>query len=306
VTDFSPLDTFRETAGRPDPGRSDRIRHEFRARIATMAPDDEGRRPFDPAVARRARSWRRPGQPVLAIAALALVLVLAGAAALVLPSSPRSDSLDDLASAAANRSDAGLRDEEYLHLSERTTAHGTSIKHDQWTAPNGTGQAMTTPLSLGPSSSDLLGVTRYGKPGSLDFAGMTYDELRTLPAEPGALLDRLDELDVATSRRPGAQAIALGRVLALQVTPPEVGAAAIRAFGRLGGTTIGAVPDAAGRVGAGVRGANGDGTTWLVVLDPSSGVAMAAHEKVDPTTPAAAAPGRVWISQNVTTSLPSR
>jgi hypothetical protein len=306
VTDFSPLDTFRETAGPPDPARRNRIRDEFRARIATMASDEEGRRPFDPADAARTSSWTRPRQPAFALAALALVLVLAGAGALVLPSSQGSDSLDDLALAAASRSGTALSDGQYLYLSEHTIAHGASIQHDQWTATNGTGQAMTAPLSLGAPSSDLLGITVYDKPGSLDFAGMTYDELQSLPAEPSALLDRLDELDVASGGRPGAQAIALGRLLALQVTPPEVGAAAIRALGRLGGTTIGAVPDAAGRVGVGVRGTNGDGTTWLVVVDPSSGVAMAAHETVDPATPAAAAPGRVWISQDVTTSLPSR
>ena len=132
---------------------------------------------------------------------------------------------------------------------------------------------------------------------------MSYEQLRSLPTEPDALLDRLGALGVASSTRPGAQAVALGRVLALQVTPPDVGAAAIRALARLGGTAIGAVPDAAGRVGVGIRGDNADGTAWLVVIDPGSGLAMAAHDTVDPTTPTATAPGRVWLTQNVTTSL---
>ena len=305
MTDFAPLDTFRDTAGVPDAARSTRIRGEFRARIATMAPDDEGRRPFDPASPPSTRSWVRPRQPVLAVTALALVLALAGALAMVLSPSMRSGSLDDLALAAASRSDTRLDDGEYLFLSERTTAHGNATQRDQWTASNGTGQAMIAPLSIRPPSSDPTDITLYATPGSLDFAGMSYDELRVLPTEPDVLLDQLDRHAVAGHARPGAQAIALARLLALQVTPPAVGEAAIRALGQLGGTAIGAVPDAAGRVGLGVRGDNGDGTTWLVVVDPVSGLAMAAHDTVDPTTPAATAPGRVWLTQNVTTSLPS-
>jgi hypothetical protein len=303
MTDFSPLDTFRDPVREPDPARSSRIRDEFRARIATMAPDDEGRRPFDPASIPSTRSCTRLRQSVVALAALGLVLLLAGVGAVVLSPARRSDSLDQLALAAATRSDAHLQDGQYLYLSERAVAHGSTSQRDQWTASNGTGQAVVAPLLIGPQSSDPPSITLYPAPGSLDFAGMSYEQLRSLPTEPEALLDRLGALGVASSARPGAQAVALGRVLALQVTPPEVGSAAIRALARLGGTAIGAVPDAAGRVGVGIRGDNGDGTAWLVVIDPGSGLALAAHDTVDPTTPTATAPGRVWLAQTVTASL---
>ncbi len=142
MTDFSPLDTFRDPVGEPDPARSSRIRDEFRARIATMAPDDEGRRPFDPAPNPSPRSWTRPRQPVLALAALGLVLLLAGIGAVVLSPSAPSGSLDELALTAATRSDTYLQDGQYLYLSERTVAHGSTSQRDQWTANNGTGQAV--------------------------------------------------------------------------------------------------------------------------------------------------------------------
>ena len=242
MTDFSPLDTFRDTGGAPNPARSTRIRDEFLARIATMAPDDEGRRPFDPPRAPSTHSWIRPRQPVLALVALALVLVLAGAGALVLSPSQRSDSLDDLALAAASRSDTALDDSQYLFVSERTTAHGNTSQRNQWTASNGTGQAATAALSIRPAS-DPPTMTEYPTPGSLDFAGLSYAELRALPTEPSALLDELDRHGVVNSGRPGAQALALARLLALEVTPPAVGEAAIEALGQLGGTAIGAVPD---------------------------------------------------------------
>ncbi len=202
------------------------------------------------------------------------------------------------------RADTTLEPNQYLFVSERATSHSNTSQRDQWTSRIGTGQATITPSTIGPAAPSAPSLTLYPAPGSLDFAGMSYDELRSLPTEPSALLDRLRVLGVATGETPGAQAIALGRLLALRVTPPEVASAAIRALGQLGGVAIGAVPDATGRVGVGIRGDNGDGTSWLVVVDPGTGQAIAAHDSIAPATPVVAASGRVWLDQEVTDSLP--
>jgi hypothetical protein len=302
VTDYSPLDTFRETDAEDDPARSRRIREEFRARIATMAADEEGRRPFDDPVSRAAVAKPRR-RPLLALAAMALVLVLAGASAIVLSRSQPPGALDELARSAAKRTDTTLDATQYLYVSERTVAHDSVSQRDQWTSRRGTGQSAITHVTIGPPTTDRPSLALYPAPGSLDFAGMSYDELRSLPTEPSALLDRLLVLGVARGEDPATQAFALAGVLALDVTPPSVASAAIRGLGQLGGTTIGPVPDAAGRTGVGIRGDNGDGTAWLVVVDPASGRALAAHDAIDPARSATTADGRVWLDQEVTADL---
>jgi hypothetical protein len=305
MTDFAPLDTFRDAAGLPDDARTTRVREEFRARIATMAADDEGRRPFDPP--RTPQPSHGPSRrAALALVAVAALLLIAGTSAFLgRPGGRASTGLDELALQAGARADQPLGTSDFLYLVDATTDRGSSTTREQWTAPNGTGQARTTSLPLTPEGHDPTAMTLYPTPGSLDFAGMTYQDLRDLPTEPEPLLDRLRQLGVASSSRPGAQAEALAGVAALRVTPPAVGAAAIRALEQLGGRDIGPVPDTHGRVGVGIRGDNGDGTAWLVVIDAGSGAALAVHDRMDRGASAGSTSGRVWMDQSITTSLPT-
>jgi hypothetical protein len=304
VTEFSPLDTFREPSGSDDPERSRRIREDFRARIAAMPTDADGRRPFDPPVRRaeRTRSVRRH-VPALALTGLVIVVAMVALGVARLSPSSAPDGFDQLASAAAERPDATLTSGQYLHVAARTTTGADEVTRQQWTSSDGSGQTVVAALDLR-AAGEAPTITPYPAPGSLDFAGLSYEELRSLPAEPSSLVERLRELGVITSTTPSGEASALAEVLALDVTPPDVAAAALRALEQLGGERIGAVPDAIGRVGEGLRGANGDGTSWLVVVDPRTGAAMAMHPKVDPTTPASRVDGRVWTEQGITDHLP--
>jgi hypothetical protein len=305
MTDFAPLDTFRDAAGLPDAERTTRVREEFRARIATMAVDDEGRRPFDPP-GTPPPAHDRSRRPVLALAAIAALLLIAGTGAFLgRPGGRASTGLEELAVRADAQADQPLGTSDFLYLVDATTDRGSSTTREQWTAPDGTGQARVASLPLTPKGRDPTALSLYPTPGSLDFAGMTYQELRDLPTEPEPLLDRLRQLGVASSSRPGAQAEAVAGVAALDVTPPAVVAAAIRALEQLGGRDIGPVPDPHGRVGVGIRGDNGDGTTWLVVIDAGSGAALAVHDRMDPGAPVGSTPGRVWTKQSITTSLPT-
>lgn len=302
MTDFSPLDTFREPTD-DDAARSRRIRDDFRRRIATMPPDAEGRRPFDPLPAPPTAPPIHRGR-ALALAGLALIVAITGVGITRLSSSPTTDGFDQLTAVAAGRPDESLAAGQYLHVTSRTTFGADETTHQQWTASDGTGQTLVHSLDLqAPGQPPAL--TRYSDPGSLAFAGLTYDQLRSLPAAPASLVERLRELGVITTDASRDEAAALAGVLALDVTPPDVAAAALQALERLGGIRIGPVPDAAGRVGEGIRGANGDGTTWMIVVDPRDGTTMAAHPRVDPAAPASRADGRVWIDQDVLGALPT-
>jgi hypothetical protein len=304
MAESTSLETFRASVGQPDLERSLRIREEFRARIATMAPDELGRRPFDNVVPEPTPTVHRPrSQPALALAALAVVLVLAAAAAFLLRERPTAGSFQQLTAAARSQVDVTLDDGQYLYLAERTSANDSATLRQQWADRDGTGQATEAAMTIGPAGSSVPSMTVYDAPGSLEFAGMSYEQLRTLPTDPDALLGRLAELGVARPGVPADQAEAVAAILALHVTPPDVAAAGIQALQIIGGSSIGPVTDRDGRSGVGLRGANGDGTAWLVIIDASSARALAFHPHAPSATSHDSA-GRVWTDQGITDSLP--
>lgn len=291
MTDFDPLDSFRASVVTDDPERSERIRNEFRARIATMATDAEGRRPFDPAP----RPLRARRQPVLALVSMVVVLGVATAGAFVLGDrATLTPSLDELAMTAASRADQELEPGQVLASTLRRADVGEAMTLEtQWIATDGTGQQVVTAFALNPSAPS---VTVFHEPGSLQFAGLHYDELRALPANPVALLDRLRQARGGSSR-PSDDALAIAELLALTVTPPDVAAGAMQALAELGGTPIGPTQDPSGRTGVGVEGFDADGTRWLIVLDPATGRAMGFETSGPDGSPGVS---RAWIDQRVT------
>ena len=75
------------------------------------------------------------------------------------------------------------------------------------------------------------------------------------------------------------------------------------ALAEIGGTGSGTVTDATGRSGSSISGDNGDGTTWLVVLD-TTGRSIAFYPRVPAgADPKDASPRRIWSDQQVTSSL---
>lgn len=302
MTDFDPLDTFRSAVLTPDRQRSERIRDEFRARIATMATDEDGRRPFDPPTPTRTK--QSPRQPLLALVAMVAVLALATGGALWLEDDRTPAlSVDELAIVAATQPGRTLDAGDYLYRAERSSdGNQPATLESQWTAVDGTGQRVVTALQIGRPGEHPPSLTLYTEPGSLQFARLSYDELWSLPTNPTALIARLRQLGATDGPLAVDDARALADVLALAVTPPEVASAAVQALAQLGGTAIGPAQDGAGRTGIGVRGINDDGTTWLVVLDPVSGRALGfqPHWSGEPGV----GPSRSWIDQQITDSLP--
>jgi hypothetical protein len=133
---------------------------------------------------------------------------------------------------------------------------------------------------------------------------MPYDELRALPTDADALLDEVARL--VSDRQPADVAGILAGVLALDVTPPPVRAAAFGALGALGARPLGQVTDEHGRVGT----AFGDDTVdlaWMVVVDPTSTDVLAfARGSGTPEAPVTGADRWVeYLEQRIESDVPS-
>lgn len=293
----------------PDEARHERIKQEFRAHIATMPPDEHGRRPFDPPATTPARAVEAPRrrQPALALVGLVVVLGLAAAGALGLRNRDAGlggTSVDDLAAAAAQQPEVSLEAGQYLYQREQSADEsGAQSDRQQWTSRDGTGQAVVAAMSIEGPGTSTPSLSLYPTPGTLTFAGLSYDQLRTLPTDSTALRQRLRELGVVHGNDPHDEADALAKILAVVVTPPDVARAAVEALAEIGGTGSGTVTDATGRSGSSISGDNGDGTTWLVVLD-TTGRSIAFYPRVPAgADPKDASPRRIWSDQQVTSSL---
>jgi hypothetical protein len=236
-----------------------------------------------------------------------VVLGLITGGALMLRDDPATAApFEQLALAAASQPDTTLDEGLYLHRSERAGGDDNGpVVRERWTASNGTGQEVVSAATIGPPGSTVPSLTVFTEPGSLQFAGLTYDELRALPTAPDALLSTLRRLGAVQGDGAAADAAALADVLALDVTPPDVAAAAVRALERLGGAVVGPMTDAQGRTGSALEGSNDDGTRWIALLDTDTGRALGFYPAVPAGTDAAGAePYRIWLDQDVTTSLP--
>ena len=242
--------------------------------------------------------------PALALVGLVAVLGIAvgGALRLRTPAAP-TPSIDELAAAAAATPDQVLASGQYLYRTERASDGGAPpTMTSQWTATDGTGQRVVAALQIGAPGQTSPSLSVYPEPGCLQFARLSYDQLRNLPSNPEALVQQLRDLGASDGTRPTDDARALADVLALAVTPPDVAAAAVQALEQIGGAVVGTVSDGAGRFGTGVRGIDPDGHAWLVVLDPATGRAIAFEPN---WTSSSTSLSRVWIDQGVTEGLPS-
>jgi hypothetical protein len=308
VTDFDPLDSFRGDIGEPDIDRRDRIRADFRARVASLPPDRQGRRPFDPprppAPSRSPLASRRPA---LVLAALVLTLGVIGGTSVWLRGDHTSTApVEQLAATAASQPDTALDHGQYLHRSEQLGDQTSGpVVRERWTAPDGTGQEAVSAMSVAPPGSSVPSLTVFTVPGSLQFAGLTYDELRSLPTEPDELLRALRRLGAVRADDEAASAAALTDVLALDVTPPDVAATALHALSLVGGSVTGSMTDGTGRTGVAIEGTNADGSRWIALIDPATGRSIGFYPAAPPGPgPASATPYHYWIDQDIVDSLP--
>jgi hypothetical protein len=293
VADRHPLETFRADI-RLDPDRRERITAQVAERVRRSAPDTNGRRPFVERPAQDLLPSSGPHKPpaappaqrglpdrrALIAAATVLVAVLGlSITAGLRHSGTAVDALtvDDLAVAARQGGERELGEGEHVYHAEETghaTATGPELV-EQWIASDGTGRSRRTtssPLTL--VADAPLPPTA---PEAMDFAGLSYQELRTLPTDPSSLLDRLMELGVVEDRRSPDMVGVLAELLTFDVTPAEVRGTIVRSLALLGGEVRGVVADARGRRGVAVSGHSRDGTGWTVIIDPANGLALAAN-----------------------------
>jgi hypothetical protein len=287
------LGTFREGPAF-DRARRDRIADRVRELVSTTGADDDGRRPFDrepelltvvtgpddggAADPRRVRS-RHP----LAAAASVLVLVVAVSAAAAFLGRAGSEldglTVDELAQVARHAEDRPLAEGEYgYHAEERRDAAGPEavVLTERWIGADGSSRERTT-TPAAPGATAIPEPSAEPPPGALpsDPAPMSYAEVRALPSDAPALLDRLTSQGGVGDEPTTDTIVDLGELLSLEVTPPAVRGAAIEALHLLGGEVRHLATDARGRRGVAVSGRLPDGTSWTVIVDPATGRALA-------------------------------
>jgi hypothetical protein len=285
------LETFREGPAF-DPARRDRIVDRVRELVSTTDTDDDGRLPFDgqrglltlvagpddvgAAEPRRARS-RHP----LAAAASVLVLMVAISAAAAFLGRAGSEldglTVDELSQVARHAEDRPLADGEYSYNAEESRdAAGPEavVLTERWIGADGSSRERTTTAA---AAAAIPEPSAEPPPGALpsDPAAMSYTEVRALPSDARALLERLTDQGVVGDEPTTDTIVALGELLSLEVTPPAVRGAAIEALHLLGGEVRRLATDARGRRGVAVSGHLPDGKSWTVIVDPATGRALA-------------------------------
>jgi hypothetical protein len=306
-----PLETFRDDSREPSPEAIDRVTKRLTDRLASLPPDEEGRRPFE---ARRAEPAKvaRPSRRVLALAAVAVLAPLTLGLVVLFT----GDSVEEpvpvaqLSAMALERPDRPLSEGEYHYRVEESALAGDQpvLRIERWITTDGSGrEARTTPATAGaPGAGTDPTVTARTAADALDFAGLSYAELRALPTDPAALIQRLEERGLISRSDESAAAATLAELLSFQITKPAVRAAAIDALGLLGGRSVGTSDDGSGRRGVAVMGDNPDGMHWVMVIDPSTILARAFHPRTSwiPASTTAMPLHRRWQDQAVVAALP--
>jgi len=225
------------------------------------------------------------------------------------PTTQQAISLADLAELARSRADAPLLVGQFLHTKQRignlTTRTSVPMRaenvREQWADIDGHGRlhiGPTTTFSFDASPTSVVSGEDASTPlaaGSTPFAGLTYEALRSLPADGAGVRAKLRESlpPTATDLDPVLLRNQL-ELLILPITKPEVKAAIFDAlsaqgFAAVGDSSIGSVS------GLGFELAAGDGTTFTLVVDGVSGLPLGYQQTVVDSTisPVAAPTGTV-------------
>ena len=251
---------------------------------------------------------RRSFLVVAAAAAVVAVLVGIGVARTgrstdVVADQPTTTTITDLAAAAGLTVDRPLAPGEHAHLrveyGEPATASdgsaGTLIRtRETWATSTGAGRERQSAASL----VDDAGVTTEAvdeaqdesyTEGSPGFGAFSYDELRNLPTEPGALRQALRSGTWGAPDDDSTEARFIGQILMSDVTPPAVRAAALTLLADRGATVLEDAADHAGLHGIGIVSPQPDGSTVVYVVS-RSGVLLGSYvvEAGAPIDPAAA------------------
>jgi hypothetical protein len=307
-----PLETFRGDSREPSPEAIDRVTKRLTDRLASLPPDEEGRRPFDDRRGEPARV-ARPSRRVLALAAVAVLAPLTLGMAMLLT----RDSVEEpvpvaqLSAMALERPDRPLDESEYHYRVEESAPPGENqpvLRIERWITTDGSGrEARTTRIDAGaPGVGPDPTVTARTGADPLDFAGLSYAELRALPTDPTALLQRLEDHGLISRSDESGTAATLAELLSFEITEPAVRAAAIDALELIGGRSVGTSDDGSGRRGVAVMGDNPDGTHWVMVMDPGTTLARAFHPRTTwiPSSTATLPLHRRWQDQAVVATLP--
>ena len=285
------------------------------ARILAIDPEAEdaesGAAPVPPSHRPARRRNGLLGAPVVAGAALAVVVAVALVVLLVGPSTGGGDggslagALDGAAAVAAVQ-EPGTIGEPYTYLKTREVSVRTtdtderswnvyqSTTREEWVTHDGSGRLR---IVAGPSqfvgSGDRAEWEGAGRPQflALGFGGRTEDRwldagalrggVESLPTDPVALAARLSE-EAATEHGelsiPAATLQLIAEDLRNPVASPELRAALFRAAKRVPGITyLGEQVDPAGRTGiaVGIPGSDPAGATHSLIFDPETAEALA-------------------------------
>lgn len=266
---------------------------------------------------------RRLWLPLAAVAAAAAVLLLV--AGLVWP--PRDDgadvststdslTLDDLAAMARSQPDAPLGPREYHYQRSIVRGIGTSVRVTStgtvgdgaaaygeteirnWLAADGTGRSYRSHMTLRDLETGITTLDPYGpsdqrsdEPGTNLTGGVAYEVLRSLDGRSaGALFTTMAVSGAFAMEGEGAAANRLAELMGSPAISPAVRAAAIEALGLVGGRLVGTVTDLDGRSGLAVVGPDLGGTSWMVLLDPTTGAELGYGSRLTLTDPPVAVP----------------
>ncbi|MEJ5255943.1 MAG: hypothetical protein WHS89_11375 [Acidimicrobiales bacterium] len=234
----------------------------------------------------------RSKAPLAAVALVALILVTVVAAFSADPSQELQSGLpersaQELVRLAGLHPDRPLGPGELLYtrvLAANADDGGAVEVRDVWITPDGESydyyrmidspQAPLPPVPVDPVGPLL--------PNRGAFAGLSYDEVRTMPTTPTAIEEHLERFHRLA---PGTEnaALVVANLAALTVAPPDVRAAAVEILLRWG-QPVGEATDPLGRPGLLLLGGDPDAVPvprgWAVVIDQTTGLPLAVAIRV--------------------------
>ena len=160
-----------------------------------------------------------------------------------------------------------------------TRSGSTVITTEAWVHSDGSGVTRTSSdfVATGPGEplgSPLAPRQQPVAAGNFVLFPDTYAAIRALATTPEQLLDQLHSV-YSVGDEPGSVVEFLGKLIALEITPPAVRQAGFEVLAQLGAQPIGPVTTTEGVVGVGYQGLDAYGLPWIMVVDPGTTAVLA-------------------------------
>jgi len=292
------------------PRRRDRADHVVRLApdgpTAEIRLDQPDRLPVDDrtVVAMAGSGSRRPFVVVAAAAAIFAVVIglavaRAGERGTVVADQPAPATVSDIATNAASLVDRPLPAGEYAYLTieeavpftDPDAGAQTLVKVvETWTSTTGQGRQRSSATDIVDGTGRTVGTydaaMDTGPTSNVGgFGAFTYEQLRSLPTDPGALRAKLGDGSLVKASD-ASRSNLITDLLLLDVTPPAVRSAALTILAEDGATLREGAVDHDGRSGIGIELTRPDGVTSVYVVS-RDGVLVGAYDVItgDPVDP---------------------